>query len=136
MFDFGIGTSELLVIAIVALLVVGPKELPRLLRTIAHFTGKIRGMAREFQGHLNEAMKDTGLDEVKKEVGKMTDFTAQTADFRKEEAEIRKAMESAAPKLEPTAKPETPAEPGPGPLKPQVAGPEAKPAEKPAEAVH
>lgn len=124
MFDFGIGTSELLLIAIVALLVVGPKDLPKLLRTIGHFTTKIRGMAREFQGHLNEAMRETGLDEVKKEVNKMTDFSAAAADFRKEEAELKKAVESAAPKLDGATKPEKPAEPS----KPETAQ-QAKPAE-------
>ncbi len=126
MFDFGIGTSELLLIAIVALIVVGPKDLPKLLRSIGHFTTKIRGMAREFQGHLNEAMKETGVDEVRKEVSKMTDFSSVEADFKKQESEIKKAVESAAPKF---------GEPEPESKKP-VAAPEAKPAEKQVETVN
>jgi sec-independent protein translocase protein TatB len=105
MFDFGIGTSELFIIAIIALLVVGPKDLPKLLRTIGQFTTKIRGMAREFQGHLNEAMRETGVEDVKKEVNKMTNFTVTATDFSKEAADIKKAVESAAPKLD---EPETP----------------------------
>lgn len=99
MFDFGIGATELLLIAMVALIVVGPKDLPRLLKTIGQFTRKIQGMAREFQHHLNEAAKEAGIEDVKKEVRSMTDFS--TAELDKEAADIRKAMETSAPK--PTA---------------------------------
>ena len=77
MFDFGIGSFELMMLAIVAIIVVGPKDLPKLLRTIGQFTTKIRGMAREFQGYLDEAARETGIDDVKKEVSKMTDFDLQ-----------------------------------------------------------
>lgn len=68
MFDFGIGGSEILVIAVVALVVIGPKDLPRVLRMIGRMMASVRGMAREFQVHLDAAMKDTGLDELKQEV--------------------------------------------------------------------
>ena len=74
MFDFGIGSFELMMLAIVAIIVVGPKDLPKLLRSIGQFTTKIRSMAREFQGYLDEAARDTGLDDVKNDIGKMTDF--------------------------------------------------------------
>lgn len=74
MFDFGIGTFELMMLAIVAIIVVGPKDLPKLLRTVGQFMTKVRGMAREFQGYLDDAARETGLDDVKKDIGKMTDF--------------------------------------------------------------
>ena len=67
MFDFGIGYTEMFVIAVVAIIVIGPKDLPRVLRALGKTVAKMRGMAREFQGHLDSAMKETGLDEVKKE---------------------------------------------------------------------
>lgn len=67
MFDFGIGFPELVVIAVVAVIVIGPKDLPRVLRAFGKTLAKMRGMAREFQGHLDSAMKEAGLDEVKKE---------------------------------------------------------------------
>lgn len=67
MFDFGIGYTELFVVAVAAIIVIGPKDLPRVLRAFGKTVAKMRGMAREFQGHLDEAMKDAGLDEVKKE---------------------------------------------------------------------
>ena len=68
MFDFGIGYTELLVIGIIAVIVIGPKDLPKVLRAFGKTMGKMRGMAREFQGHLDQAMRESGLDEVKKEV--------------------------------------------------------------------
>ena len=67
MFDFGIGYTELFVVAMVAIIVIGPKDLPRVLRAVGKTVGKMRGMAREFQGHLDSAMKEAGLEDVKKE---------------------------------------------------------------------
>ena len=94
MFDFGIGSTELLVVVVVALLVVGPKDLPRLLRTIGNFVAKVRGLAREFQGHLDEAMRETGIDEVKDNVTKMKEFTV--ADLDKEFSELEKEFRDSA----------------------------------------
>ena len=68
MFDFGVGYSELFVLAIVAVIVIGPKDLPKVLRAFGKTMQKMRGMAREFQGHLDSAMKDAGLEDVKKEM--------------------------------------------------------------------
>ncbi len=67
MFDFGVGYSELFVLALIAVVVIGPKDLPKVLRTLGQFMRKARGMAREFQTHVDTAMKDTGLDELKKD---------------------------------------------------------------------
>ena len=67
MFDFGVGYTEMFLIAVVAIIVIGPKDLPRVLRALGKTIGKMRGMAREFQGQLDSAMKESGLDEVKKE---------------------------------------------------------------------
>lgn len=68
MFDFGIGYSELFLVAVVAIIVIGPKDLPRVLRSLGQMLNKARGMAREFQGHLDTALKDAGLDDVKKDL--------------------------------------------------------------------
>jgi len=68
MFDFGIGYTELVVIALVAIIVIGPKDLPRVLRGLGRTMNKMRGMAREFQGHMDAAMKEAGLDEVKRDL--------------------------------------------------------------------
>jgi sec-independent protein translocase protein TatB len=68
MFDFGVGYSELFVLALVAVIVIGPKDLPRVLRTFGQFMTKARGMAREFQGHVDAAMKDAGVADLKKDL--------------------------------------------------------------------
>jgi sec-independent protein translocase protein TatB len=68
MFDFGVGYSEMLVLAIVAVIVIGPKDLPKVLRTFGQFMNKARAMSREFQGHVDAAMKDAGVDGLKKDM--------------------------------------------------------------------
>ena len=74
---FDIGWSELLVVGVVALIVVGPKELPRLFRTVGQFVGKARGMAREFQRAMDRAADEAGVKDVKEtfqEASKTTSF--------------------------------------------------------------
>jgi sec-independent protein translocase protein TatB len=63
-----IGWSELLIIGVVALVVVGPKDLPKLLRVVGQSIAKIRRMASEFQGQVNEAIREAELEDVKKSV--------------------------------------------------------------------
>lgn len=65
---FDIGWTELLVIAVVAIVVIGPKDLPRAMRFVGQWTGKMKRMAREFQGQFNEALREAELDTVKKDV--------------------------------------------------------------------
>jgi sec-independent protein translocase protein TatB len=60
--------GEIMVIGAVALIVIGPKDLPKALRTVGQVTGKLRRMAAEFQGQFNEAMREAELDEVKKQL--------------------------------------------------------------------
>lgn len=71
MFDFGIGYTELVVIALVAIIVIGPKDLPKVLRAFGRTMQKVRGMAREFQGHLDQAMREAGVDDIKKEINNL-----------------------------------------------------------------
>jgi sec-independent protein translocase protein TatB len=78
MLDFGVGWSELLVIGIVALVVIGPKELPGALRTLGQWMGKIRRMASEFQGQFQEAMREAEIDQLKKD---MDDMAAKAKGF-------------------------------------------------------
>jgi sec-independent protein translocase protein TatB len=65
---FDIGWSELLVIAVVAIIVVGPKELPRLMRSIGHYAGKLRRAAADFQRQFEEAMRESEVEEVRKAI--------------------------------------------------------------------
>jgi sec-independent protein translocase protein TatB len=71
MFDFGWG--ELVVIGVVALIVIGPKELPAVLRTIGQWTTKIRRMAGEFQSQFQEALREAEMADLKKEVDNLAD---------------------------------------------------------------
>ena len=63
---FDIGWSELVVIGVVALIAIGPKELPGVLRTVGQWMGKARRMASEFQGQFNEAMREAEMADIKK----------------------------------------------------------------------
>ncbi|MBC7280766.1 Sec-independent protein translocase protein TatB [Hoeflea sp.] len=63
---FDIGWPELLVVAIVLIIVVGPKDLPPMLRAFGRTTKKLRGMANEFRGQFDEALREAELDDVKK----------------------------------------------------------------------
>ena len=71
MFDFD--TGKLVVIGIVALVVIGPKELPRVLRTVGQTVGKVRRMAGEFQSQFMEAMREAEMADVKEEMGKIAE---------------------------------------------------------------
>lgn len=64
----GVGGFEILVIGLVALLVVGPKDLPMLMRKVGQFVGKARGMANEFRASFDEMARQSELDDLRKEV--------------------------------------------------------------------
>jgi sec-independent protein translocase protein TatB len=87
---FGLGWGEMVVIGIVALIAIGPKELPTVLRTIGQAMGKIRRMANEFQGQFQEALREAELTDLKKhaddiatDISKMSNFDPM-ADTQKE----------------------------------------------------
>ena len=69
----GVGTPELVVIAVVALLVVGPKDLPVMLRKLGQFTAKMRGLASEFRASFDEMARQSELDELRREVEALRD---------------------------------------------------------------
>jgi sec-independent protein translocase protein TatB len=70
---FDIGWSELVVIAVVALIAIGPKELPGVLRMIGQWMGKARKMAAEFQGQFQEAMREAEMADLKKSFDEVKD---------------------------------------------------------------
>jgi sec-independent protein translocase protein TatB len=113
---FDIGWSELLVIGVVAIIVVGPKELPRLMRTFGHYLGKVRHMAADFQRQFEEAVRDSEIDEVRKA---MQDFHAEVSDVTPRGTVDKPLMMP------------TPAEPAPAAAEVANAAPPAPPAPKP-----
>jgi len=148
---FGIDSPELLVIAIVALVVIGPKELPGLLRTWGRWMAQMRGMASEFRGHVDEMVRQSELDEVKKQLEGNALMDLQSLDPTKQikehiaegMAEGQKALGEAKsafdnPLAEPESAPQIAAEPA---IEPAASVSEAPPApaeplveEKPAKA--
>jgi sec-independent protein translocase protein TatB len=65
---FDIGWQELFIVAVLALLVIGPKDLPRALRTMGKWVRKARALARDFQGGLDDVMREADLDDVKNQM--------------------------------------------------------------------
>lgn len=63
---FDIAPTELLIVALVALVVIGPKDLPRVMRTVGQWVGKARGMARHFRSGLDTMMREAELEEMEK----------------------------------------------------------------------
>ena len=92
---FDIGWSELLLIGVVALIAIGPKELPGALRTLGQWMSKVRRMASEFQNQFHEAMREAELADLKKEVDEMATKAQSYAHFDPID-DIRKDIEKAA----------------------------------------
>ena len=63
---FGVDYSEILVVAVVALGVIGPKDLPRVMRTVGHWVGRARGMARHFRSGIDTMMREAELEEMER----------------------------------------------------------------------
>lgn len=106
----GIGGFEILVIGIVALLVVGPKDLPALMRKVGQFVGKARAMANEFRASFDEMARQSELDELRKEVEALRTgqgMHALGADADEAFKDIRKELEAPldAPAAVPAAAP-------------------------------
>jgi sec-independent protein translocase protein TatB len=64
---FGVDTSEFLLIAVIALVFIGPKDLPRVMRTIGRWVGKVRGMARHFTSGIEAMVRESELEEMEKQ---------------------------------------------------------------------
>jgi sec-independent protein translocase protein TatB len=105
---FDIAWSEMVLIGAVALVVIGPKDLPKALRTVGQTVGRIRRMAAEFQGQFNEAMREAELADLKKQVDDIggSVSNALNSDFKPiDTIKDVEAAKSEAAKSE-TAKPE------------------------------
>ncbi|MBB3264090.1 sec-independent protein translocase protein TatB [Azospirillum sp. OGB3] len=74
---FDIAWSELMVIAVIALVVIGPKDLPKAIYTLGKWVKKARVVARDFQGHIDDMMREAELDELRKEALKVRDTNLQ-----------------------------------------------------------
>jgi len=120
---FDLSWSELLLIGLVALIFIGPKELPGVLRTLGQWMSKIRRMAGDFQNQFHDAMREAELADLKKEVDEMAAHAANYSNFDPL-ADVRKEMETAQRDIE-----------GAITDKPAPASPAAEPAAAPAATV-
>ncbi len=110
---FEIGWTEMLVIAVVMIVVVGPKDLPKMLRTFGRTTAKLRAMAGDFQRQFNDALKEAELDDVKKSVDSLkglnpaNEIKKQLNPFEKAAADVRSGLDTLKPKPPEPASPVT-----------------------------
>src|SRR5215472_12833886 len=115
---FDIGWGELVVIGIVALIAIGPKELPTVLRTLGQYMGKVRRMAAEFQGQFQEAMREAEMAELKKQAEDLKNSVSELTKFdpmASTQKDIERAFEM--PELEKAGEPVADAaSPAPSPL--------------------
>jgi sec-independent protein translocase protein TatB len=111
---FEVGWSELLVIAVVMIVVVGPKDLPNMLRTFGRTAAKLRAMAGDFQKQFNEALKEAELDDVKSSIDSlrslnpMNEVRKQLNPFEQAAADVRAGVDTMM-KPKPAADPTAPA---------------------------
>ncbi|HEX2763605.1 MAG TPA: Sec-independent protein translocase protein TatB [Allosphingosinicella sp.] len=107
---FGVDSSELLVVALIALLVIGPKDLPKAMRVVGHWVGRARGMARHFRSGFETMMREAELEEMEKK-------------WREENERILREHPFAEPLADPSAL-DVPGEPPP-PGNPEAEAPPA-----------
>jgi sec-independent protein translocase protein TatB len=123
---FDIGYSELLLIAVVALVVIGPKDLPNVMRTVGKWVGKARGMARHFRSGIDTMMREAELEEMEKKWREDNDRIMREHPLARPLDDW--GLPGAASSEEAAAAPAAPPPDGEAP----AAGEDAPPAEKPA----
>ena len=123
---FEIGWGELLIIGVVALIAIGPKELPGVLRTLGQWMNKLRRMASEFQSQFHEAMREAEMADLKKQVDDMTSQAQSYASFDPV-AEVRRELDSTQQQIE-SAMADKPTEDSPIAAEPSAAPAGAAPA--------
>ncbi len=107
---FDVAPTELLLVALVALVVIGPKDLPRAMRFVGNWVGKARGMARHFRSGIDEMMRQSELEEMEKK------WAAENARIMAEHPPEAIAAEYSPIHAEPSApSPEPATSPGPAP---------------------
>jgi sec-independent protein translocase protein TatB len=125
----GVGFEEMILLVVVAIVVIGPKDLPLMMRKFGRFTGKMRAMAFEFKQGFEELGRQAELEELRKEVADLKKHTG-IEDLRKEfeedkrnlEADVRSAMaDPPAPAPAATPQLQSPGEPAPGTEPPPAA---------------
>ncbi len=108
----GIDSGELLLIALVALVVIGPKDLPRVMRTLGQWMGRARGMARHFRSGLDTMMREAELEEMEKHWKAQNERIMRDHPFASADGDWGRAQELVPPVLPPAPAPSS-GEPSP-----------------------
>jgi sec-independent protein translocase protein TatB len=103
---FDLSSSKLLILGLVALIVVGPKELPLLLRTLGKYMAMIRRQAAEFRSQFDEAMRESELDTLKKDIENVGSDMQKT--MRDAEMSVEKEVAAANAEMDAALKPAEP----------------------------
>jgi sec-independent protein translocase protein TatB len=93
---FDIGWGELVVIGVIALIVIGPKELPTVLRTLGQYMAKVKRMAADFQGQFQDAMREAEISDLKKQADELTSSVRDMSNFdpmKDTQREVERAFE-------------------------------------------
>lgn len=130
----GLGFTELMVLAVAALIIVGPKDLPMMMRRLGQFVGKGRAMAREFQAAFDDIARQSELEDLRKEIeelklsNSLKQATSDLSDYEKDvnSAVMAQSRSEAAAKLAEQTSPKTP-ESKPAPKPEADAEPDTKP---------
>lgn len=133
---FDLAWSQIMLIGIVALVAIGPKDLPVAMKAIAGMIKKARGLATEFQSHVDEMMKDTDLAEVRREINDIRNFDFKGTVERAVDSDGTIRSSFSDPFTPPTPAPETPAPAAPAEgtaAEGEATAPETPPAESAAE---
>jgi sec-independent protein translocase protein TatB len=132
-----VGATELLVIGVIALIVIGPKDLPIMMRKLGQFLARMRGMAAEFRASFDELARQSELDELRREVEAMRAAAQQPAAYVSQSIGLDHAQAEISAHLADRLHPAEAAEaanPGPNPepeQEPEPASAAAEPATKP-----
>src|SRR5215475_5822063 len=107
---FDISWTEFLLIGVVALIFIGPKELPAVMRSLGQWTRKVRSMAADFQGQFQEAMREAEMADLKKQVDDLAHDVKNYDPLKEARAEVEAAGRDIKASLEETPEAATPAE--------------------------
>lgn len=135
----GLGFTELMVLAVAALIIVGPKDLPMMMRRLGQFVGKGRAMAREFQAAFDDIARQSELEDLRKEIeelkisNSLKQATSDLSDYEKDvnSAVMAQSRSEAAAKLAEQISPEMP-ESKPESKREAKSEPDTKPETRPA----
>ncbi len=111
---FDIGWTEIAVIVIIAIIVIGPKDLPRALKTVGEWVGRAKSLTREFRRHVDDMIRESELDDIKKQIESVgnTDVSSMVEHSIDPKGELKDAFEFGGEEFSRSLKDEAPQKEG------------------------